>query len=260
MTMKITAQHYHRLIELESTVQYQSPSDGGEPFVVKSGEGKVMLSAPHGAMTYRNDEREVWHEEDEYTAGMALLLNEVVKAPVIAMVRKSRAYDPNHSKAGCAYKDEMRRLIQEGRIQYVIDLHGAALCSRTLDSEQTIDLGLRNRDPAKYSMHENHVKFLENLLQATEGNYDPNCFVVKRNKFPAQCEGTITTFASKLTIGGQGNPVQAIQIEMKPQVRVARRFPTATLYQSCGPYEAHPECVMHMLQALADFTDYLNVQ
>lgn len=256
MTMKITAQHYHRLIELESTVEYQkSPSDDGQPFIVKSGEGKVMLSAPHGAMTYRNTEKEVWHEEDEYTAGMVLLLNEVVKAPVIAMVRKSLAYDPN-STVECAYKDELRRLIQEDRIQYVIDLHGAALCSPKLDSEQTIDLGLRDRDEAKYSMRVKHVQFLENLLQATEGNYDPNCFVVKRNKFRAECQGTVTTFASTQTIAG--NRVQAIQIEMKPQVRVAKRSTRASLYQSCGPYEAHPQCIIHTLQALADFTDYLN--
>jgi len=134
--MKITEQHYARLIELEKTaVRYQElPSDGDQPFIIKNGEGKVMLSAPHGAMTCRNPEKQVWHEEDEYTAGMALLLNEVMKAPIIAMVRKSSAYDPNWTEDDCAYKEELRRLIQEGSIQYVIDLHGAALCSSKLDS------------------------------------------------------------------------------------------------------------------------------
>jgi hypothetical protein len=110
-------------------------------------------------------------------------------------------------------------------------------------------------------MHVEHVRHLKRLLQATDGNHDPNCFVVRCNEFfRAEGDGTVTTFASKLKIAGQDNPVQAIQIEMKPQVRVAKRSTRASLYQSCGPYEAHPECVMHMLQALADFTDYLNVQ
>jgi hypothetical protein len=216
-----------------------------------------MLSAPHGAITYRDAEEEVWHEEDECTAGMALLLNELVQIAVIAMVRKSSGYDPNFTPE-CSYKDELRRLVQEGGIQYVIDLHGAALFSPKLDPEQTIDLGLRNRDPAKYSMNENHVRTLENLLQATDGNYDPNCFLVKRNKLPAKRDGTVTAFASKLNVAGQDKSVQAIQIEMKPQVRVARRLQTASLYQGCGLYEAHPQCIMHMLQALANFTDYLD--
>ena len=44
---------------------------------------------------------------------------------------------------------------------------------------------------------------------------------------------------------------------MKPQVRVANRFPTATLYKSCGPYQAQADNVMHMLQSLANFIEYL---
>ena len=256
--MKITAQHYHRLIDLESGVQYQEPPvGGGHPFVAKSGEGKVALSAPHGAKTYRNNRKQIWHEEDEYTAGLALLLNEAVNVPVVAMMRQSLDYDPNYM-AKCAYKDELGRLIQQSGIQFVIDLHGAALFSDNLEPQQTIDLGLRNAEEAGYSMDVKHVEFLENLLQASEGSYDPNCFVVKRNGFPAAGDGTVTTYVSRQIIKDNDKHVQAIQIEMKPQVRVARRFPTASLYPSCGPYEAHPQCIMHMIQSLADFVEYLN--
>ena len=228
--MKITAQHYHRLIDLESGVQYQEPPvGGGHPFVAKSGEGKVALSAPHGAKTYRNNRKQIWHEEDEYTAGLALLLNEVMNVPAIAMVRKSSAYDPNYM-VECAYKDELGRLIQDGSIQYVIDLHGAALHSTWLDVEQTVDLGVRGSKEADYSMDVQHVQCLEDLLQATDKDIDPNCFVVKRNRLSASTDGTVTAFVSNRKVKDQAKPVQAIQIEMKPQVRVARRFQSASLY------------------------------
>jgi hypothetical protein len=54
--------------------------------------------------------------------------------------------------------------------------------------------------------------------------------------------------------------VQAIQIEMKPQVRIAKRFPTATQYEEHGEFEADPDCILHTIQALVDFIEYLKEQ
>ena len=256
--MKITAEHINRLIELESAVRYQDAPAGGErPFVVCDGIGKVMLSAPHGAKTFRNNGEQVWHEEDEYTAGMALLLQEVVNVPAIAMVSKSLHYDPNFT-ATCEYKDELRTVVTRKKIQYVIDLHGAALHSNKLDPEQTIDLGLRSKQESKYSLDVKHVRAFKGLLRVTDNSIDRDCFVVKENRLSAGNSDTVTKFVNDLKITDTENRVQALQIEMKPQVRVVRRMPTATLYQSCGTYTADPLCVMHMLQALADFIDYLN--
>jgi hypothetical protein len=73
-----------KLIQIEAGIHYfESPEPGQMPFVVIERESPVILSAPHGAMTFRNNHTESWHEEDEYTAGMALLLSEICNTSVM---------------------------------------------------------------------------------------------------------------------------------------------------------------------------------
>lgn len=256
----ITSKHIDRLIALESLVNYDTPPiDGGEPFIIIHNDALVLISAPHGARTFRHNEEQVWHEEDEYTAGMALLLGELCRVPVIATNYKNNSYDPNHTPdVSVAYKQALGRLIQQHNVRFVIDLHGAALYSQTLDPKQTIDLGLRQNQINQIpSMEIHHVEKLEGFLTNTGTAYDPSCFVVGRNKFPGAGDGTVSTYAASQTVPGTDRNVQAIQIEMKPQVRIANRFKAATLYKSCGTYQAQAENVMHMLQSLVDFIDYL---
>jgi len=259
----VTAEHIHRLIQLESEIRYnQSPDAGKEPFIVIDQDSPLIISAPHGARTYRNKPGEAWHEEDEYTAGMALLLGELTGAAVIVTNCRNDGDDPNNnSDAGKPYKQALGRLIEQHHVRFVIDLHGAGLQSGTLDPLQTIDLGLRLNSKNIYpSMALAHVYYLESLLKNTKGLTDPACFVVNRNKYPGYGNGTIITFASALTVTGSEKKVQAIQIEMRPQVRVAQRFPGATKYKAEGPYQARPENVIHMLQSLVDFSNYLQNQ
>jgi len=256
----ITADHINRLINLESGINYdKSPLEGKEPFIVIENDAPVLISAPHGARTFRNNEEQVWHEEDEYTAGMALLLGEICMVSVIATNCRNDRYDPNYTPdVRVAYKHTLGRLIQQHNVLFVIDLHGAALHSDRLDPNQTIDLGLRQRGKdIEPSMEMTHVKKLESLLLDAGTQCDASCFVVGRNKFPGAGDGTVITYAASQTILGTDRKVQAIQIEMKPQVRIANRCPAATLYKSCGPYQAQTENVMHMLQSLVDFIDYL---
>ena len=64
-----------RLIQAESHLHYgEAPPPGVEPFVVIERDSPVLVSAPHGTRTYRNSADEKWHEEDEFTAGIRLLL------------------------------------------------------------------------------------------------------------------------------------------------------------------------------------------
>lgn len=257
---QITPEHISRLINLESEVNYdKSPREGKDPFIVIENDTKVLISAPHGARTFRNNSEQIWHEEDEYTAGMALLLGEICAVPVIATNFRNDGYDPNYtSDLNAPYKQALGRLIQQYHVRFVIDLHGAALYSEKLDPKQIIDLGLRQKVKENApSMNMVHVRKLEGFLIDTANQCDASCFVVDRNKFPGAGKGTIITYASNQTIGDPPQNVQAIQIEMKPQVRIANRFPTATLYKSCGPYQAQAENVIHMLQSLASFIDYL---
>ena len=190
---------------------------------------------------------------------MALLLGELCAVSVIATNNRNDSYDPNYTPdTGVSYKQTVCHLIQKHQVRFVIDLHGAALNSPTLDPQQTIDLGLRQKNKKdKSSMELTHVEKLESCFWILPINVIPSCFVVRRNKFPGAGKGTIITYASSQTITETKQKVQAIQIEMKPQVRIVNRFPTATLYKSCGAYQAKVENVMHMLQSLVNFIDYL---
>ena len=255
----ITHEHITQLIRIEASIQYNNlPPKGLPPFVVVDRDSPVLISAPHGARTFRKNKTEVWHEEDEYTAGLALLLGELCKVSVVATTFKNKAYDPNHTQNdGVSYKKAIGSLIEDGDVRFVIDLHGAALHSSRLDPNQTIDLGYRGESADERSMTEEHVQVLEQHLQATAGRCHPSSFVVDRNKFRAKCKGTITSYVFRNFGQKEQTKVEAIQIEMKPQVRIAHRFPTATLYKSCGPYDANPNCVIHTIQALANFIEYL---
>jgi hypothetical protein len=249
-----------QLIQVEAGIHYNElPPAERVPFVVVRRESLIILSAPHGAITFRNNNDEIWHEEDEYTAGMALLISEICGVSAIAMNWKCKDYDPNHTnRDDLPYKREIKKLIDELSVQFVIDLHGAALHSPTLDKDQTIDLGIRQNNKAdKPSFKLIHIEKLEHFLCTSESEFEPTEFIVRRNKFPAKGPGTITTFASKQKIPNTGIHVQAVQIEMKPQVRVAQRFKSASLYKSCGPFTASSSSILHMLQSLVNFVEYL---
>ena len=256
---EITREHINRLIEIESAVCYDEPPTGGQdPFIVHNRKSSILLSAPHGAKNYRNSKNERWHEEDEYTAGIAQLLGELCNVSVIATIFKNEKYDPNFTDdRAIAYKKEIASLIEQAGVKFVVDLHGAALNSPTLLPTQMIDLGFRSDEEKERSIESKHVERLEYLLQNTGKICNPDCFVVGRNRFSAGSKGTITSFVFN-NFGLQTKyRTQSIQIEMKPQVRIAHRFPTASLYKSCGQYNADPSCVMHMLQALTNFIEYL---
>lgn len=256
----ITLDHINELIAIEKKVAYDIPPPvGQEPFICMERNSPVLISAPHGARTFRNSEKEIWHEEDEYTAGMALLLAELSGVSALAMIHRCDQYDPNFSTdEETTYKQAIGRMLLSENVRFVIDVHGAALNSPTLDAHQTIDLGIRQNNPYDPpSMCLPHIEKLEALLSHKGDRCNPSCFIIGRNKFPGAGEGTISTFASRQRIPNTKDHVQSIQIEMKPQVRIAQRFPSATLYKSCGLYQAEPECVMHMLQSLVDFINYL---
>jgi len=127
-----------KLIQIEEGIHYfESPELGQMPFVVIERESLVILSAPHGAMTFRNNHVETWHEEDEYTAGMALLLSEICNTSVIATTWRTEDSDPNEDDEDrSAYKRELRRLAQVVSARWVIDLHGAGEDSPRLFEKQ----------------------------------------------------------------------------------------------------------------------------
>ena len=245
--IQIRPEHVQSLVQIESDIHYnEAPPPGGKPFVVVSRDSPVLLSAPHGARTYRNNRKVRWHEEDEYTAGMALLLSELCGTSAIATTWRIDDYDPNWHQS-CAYKDAIADLIRnpETNIRFVIDLHGAALHSAHLAKTQLIDLGLGENN--NY-LAEAHWKRLIKIIEARLGAEA----IDRKGKrgFPATNENRIAHFCYERGVG-------AVQIEMKPQVRVAHRFPTASLYKSCGEYEADPAFITQMIKVLSEFIEYL---
>ena len=165
---QITPEHISQLISLESEVNYdKSPLEGKDPFIVIENDSRVLISAPHGARTFRNNTEQIWHEEDEYTAGMALLLGEICAVPVITTNCRNDGYDPNYTPdLSVPYKQALGRLIEQYHVCFVIDLHGAALYSEKLDPRQTIDLGLRqNGKENAPSMNIVHVRKLRRFFR-----------------------------------------------------------------------------------------------
>ena len=257
--VEIIPEHIERLIALEAQVNYgKQPPDGEESFTVIDRASPILISAPHGSRTFRNNSNEIWHEEDEYTAGIVQLLGDICEVSIIATVFQNNQYDPNNVRDdNVAYKQTIRSLIEDSGVNFVLDIHGAALNSPTLASSQTIDIGYRNDSNQERSMNEDHILKLEQFINATENKCNPDCFVVGRNKFPGRGRGTITTFVFCCFGLDTNQNVQSVQIELKPQIRVAQRFPTATLYKSCGEFRADPDCVMHLLHSLTNFIIYL---
>lgn len=238
------ARSLDRLVSIESHVHYgEAPPPGQTPFVVVSRESRVLLSAPHGARTFRNDAGEVWHEEDEYTAGMALLLSELCGTSAIATIWRIDDADPNvHGEARCEFKQALRSLVRSQNVRWVLDLHGASESSGPM-GDSLVDLGTRQEKKSMGPIHR------DKLVELIVGHVGPG--VVSIDKWPASTPGTITAYSQE-ALG-----IQAVQIEMKPSVRVVRRRPDASAFATGGPFSAESRRVSGMLQAIAAFIAYL---
>jgi hypothetical protein len=236
-----------RLISIEAHVHYGEPPPPGvpaiEPFVCVARDSHVLISAPHGTRTFRDSIDEAWHEEDEYTAGMALLLSERCGTSVIANVWRSDKCDPNHhSEEHCFYKQALRKLVAKQGVRWVVDLHGAAQENARMGARR-VDLGTRK---TKQSMNAQHRDKLHELIESALGKG-----TVSHDVFAAWDEDRITAFCQEEL------KVQAIQIEMKPSVRIPFRRCDASSFAKQGPFSATPEDVMNMLGALEAFINYL---
>jgi hypothetical protein len=227
-------------VAIESSVHYaEEPPPGREPFVVVRRASPVVLSAPHGAITYRNNAVELWHQEDDYTAGIALLLSERCGTSAMATIWRATVSDPNyHREKRSAYKRALRKLVEDVGARWVIDLHG--LADSSLPPAQLVDLGTRKE---KQSLPQEQLDRLVDLVESRVGQG-----TVHHNRFSAYREERTITAFSHGVLG-----LHAVQVELKSAVRVPRRRTDATAFAETGPYAADPAQVIALLQALADF-------
>lgn len=247
----INERHIRQLIDIESQVNYATPPPLERlPFVTIEKDSPVLLSAPHGAITFRKTEKEMWHDEDDYTAGMALLLSELCNVTVIANIWQTVDSDPNyHFEHACLYKQKVRQLVENNGIKWVIDLHGSKKDSEKMGENQLVDLGTRK---AEKSLKPELVGFFKNKINEKLKGEN----LVNENGFPAletQKFMSMTAFCHHV-LG-----IEAVQVEMKPQIRIPlRRFNGSACAKGEDQYPVRPEQVMGMMQALVDFIDHLH--
>lgn len=243
-------QHIERLVQLESQVHYYEPPPMGRPpFVVIRRKSPVLLSAPHGAVCYRPCGKSIWHEEDEYTAAMALLLGELCETSVIASIWQSMDSDPNfHLEHGSPYKREVRKLVEEMGIRWVLDLHGMKKDSRRVRAHQLVDLGTRNES------HSLQPLLLTYLIRSIHDHLEGED-LVHENAFPAY---ETKRFMSVTAFCHYVLGIEAVQIEMKPQLRVPLCRINGSSYAKGDRDPSEPLMVLRMLGALSAFVEYLH--
>jgi hypothetical protein len=218
----------------ETQVRYRAdPAPGQPPFRYLPGTRPVLVSAPHGAVHWRQGE---WKSEDEYTAALAYLLAEQTGAHVLYTVRRIRP-DPNYDDAS-EYKKTIARLLRENDIEMVLDLHGArrgrdfgielgTMSGRTCpDFEATIIRHLEWQGFVR-----DHRRSLDRL------------WVNRLFKGGAR-QRTVTRFVWEQC------GVNAAQLEINAHLRVVRRKPDATLYADEPDFAADPVRLRRTIQAL----------
>lgn len=120
--MNLLSPRLQRLVELESKIEYRdSPPPGAAEFSYLPGEIPILLSAPHGAAHVRNGRLK---PEDEYTAGLCLLVAELTGAHVLYSHNRAPC-DPNWDR-DAPYKHRLRAILSQDGLRCVVDVHGAS--------------------------------------------------------------------------------------------------------------------------------------
>ena len=97
---------------------YYSSKLGKKNFIIKSGEGRVMLSAPHAAEQTRNGRKKY----GEFITGVIVnLLHDELNIPIICK-EKNCGDDANRDEK-CRYKRKLQKFVVKNGIRYLIDLH-----------------------------------------------------------------------------------------------------------------------------------------
>lgn len=221
-----------RLVELEGDVRYREPpGDDASQFGFVSGTTPVLLSAPHGAV---HERRGTVKEEEEFTAGLACLVSEMMDAHALYLRRRSSG-DPNWYRND-PYKRRLQEIVEGHRIRFVIDIHGSSP-TRPFG----IALGTRQRASCPKQRDE-----ILHTLAACGFRVDaafPDRLDVDEAFTGRGVDGqeTITGFVSSRL------ELPAAQFELHPLLRVVERREEATLPR---PFHGDPERIERVVKAL----------
>lgn len=157
----------------------------------------ILISAPHGAKHYRTKEHR-WKEEDAYTSSLAVELGRLTGAHVLFL--KNRAPEDPNNDAGTRYKEFLKKVVEERRIKFVLDLHGAARMQPF-----KIDVGILK--PGEAISCPTYKPIIHSVFRG----FQPEMF---NRRFTANGSGTITCFARR-TLG-----IEAAQVEINARYRI----------------------------------------
>ena len=222
-----------RLQMYESQVDYKTPPEPGNPaFRFRPGKLPILLSASHGTAHKRNG---LLKEEDDYTAGLVLLVAEITGAHAIYTWRRSED-DPNYDTHS-PYKKALRLIIRRYGIHFVLDIHGCAAYR---------EFGLALGTNRGQSCPDQRLVILQVLEKQ---GFRPSGPWLSRVDIDGvftggggQKQETITRYVS------QKLNVPAAQLEINPYLRVVRRRPDAT---DRDPFEGEPQHILRLIRTLA---------
>jgi hypothetical protein len=231
-----------RLVALEADVRYREPAAKGVPRMgCVVGSTPVLLSAPHSAVHTRRGEPK---EEEEFTAALARLVAELTDAHALYVRRRSPS-DPNWD-ADVPYKRELRRMVMEGGVRFVLDTHGMAPHRRF-----GIALGTMNGESCP-AHRDTIIRILEGHgFRRRSSSLDR---LDVDDTFTAEGlsgQETVTSFAWRV-LG-----VPSAQLELHPSLRVVERREDATLPR---PFHGDPDRIRRVVRALVHLVSSLSSQ
>ena len=110
---------------------YYASKLGRKSFIIKKGEGRVMLSAPHAAEQTRNGHKKY----GEFLTGvLANMLHDSTLCPII--VKEKNCGDDANRDEKCKYKAKLVKFAEKNGIEYLIDLH-----QMNPERDELIDIG-----------------------------------------------------------------------------------------------------------------------
>ncbi len=235
---------FRRLIQIENTIAYLSPSpSNSESFVQIDGSLPILISAPHATAHCRSGKMK---GEEEYTAAFAHLLGEITGAFV--MYSRFRSPDDSNWDEHTSYKECLREVSTRNDIHFILDLHG-------MSNRHKIGIALGTMNGRSCPEQEFIIAntFKDHNFHST---LEANCngfphlkwdhFIINHSRFTGGIVNhTVTRFASE-TLG-----IAAAQIELCSTVRViAHHFN----HQSppFPPFKGNADGIERTFNALAD--------
>ena len=223
------------LVELENDILYQKYADELQPeYEYVKGCIPVLVSAPHGAVHTREG---IIKEEDEYTAGLARLIGDRTGAHVIYARRKSRT-DPNADPTA-PYKQALRQIAQENKINFVLDLHGA-----NKDRDFGIALGTMHGKSCSEEERQIIIRAFEKTGISEAGSSLSRLDVDK--KFPGEGDDsrvTITRFCYQ-------NSFHVAQLEINASLRIPKRRVDASAPDK--NFKGDQRLIINIIEAFSD--------